>query len=70
MINKKYTMKEFEEMYDKAVIKTEEKMTKDFKNTVDKTDKDIPPLAEFGFTLQNMLAMQKLKIELFRKGEK
>ena len=63
-MKKKYTMEQFEEMYDNAVMKTMEKLDKDFQE-----ESKIDGIGMVAFSLQNMLAMIELKKELFEKGE-
>ena len=62
---KKYTLKEFEERYDKAVIRTLDELEKEFEKADEK--KELNALQKLAFTMQNTLAIAKLKVELFQK---
>ena len=66
-MKKKYTMEEFEEMFEKATIDTIDKLLKDFKEA-DKEEK-INPLAEFAFNMQNAMVISELHKELFKESE-
>ena len=63
-MEKKYTMEEFEELYDNAIIKAIEKLDKEFQ---EKSNAD--GIGMFVFSFQNMLAMTELKKILFKKGD-
>ena len=62
---KKYTLKELEERYDKAVIKTLDELEKDFDKVDEKNE--LNALHRLAFTMQNALVIAKLKEELFEK---
>ena len=62
---KKYTLKELEERYDKAVIKTLDKLEKDFERSDEK--KELNTLQKVAFAMQNTLVMAQLKQEIFEK---
>ena len=64
-MERKYTMKEFEEMFKKAQIKTIEKL--DMKMKEADTEGKMNGISAFTFSLQNMLCMNVLYKELFRK---
>ena len=64
-MERKYTMKEFEEMFKKAQIKTIEKL--DMKMKEADTEGKMNGIGSFTFSLQNMLCMNVLYKELFRK---
>ena len=65
-MEKKYTMKEFEEKFDNAVIITLEKILKDFENAA---GEDISSMGKFAFSMQNTMTMCELKKILFEKGD-
>jgi len=62
---KKYTLKELEERYDKAVAKTLDKLEEDFERADEK--RELNALQKLAFTMQNALVMAKLKEEIFEK---
>lgn len=64
-MERKYTMKEFEEMFKKAQTKTIEKL--DMKMKEVDTDGKMNGIRAFTFSLQNILCMAELYEELFRK---
>ena len=64
-MERKYTMKEFEEMFKKAQIKTIEKL--DMKMKEADTEGKMNGISAFTFSLLNMLCMAELYKELFRK---
>lgn len=55
--NKKYTMEEFEEMFNKAQREAIDKLEKDWKEALEKDD-NYDTTKMLGFTLQNLLAFQ------------
>lgn len=65
-MKKKYTMEQFEEMYDKAVIITLEKLLKEFE---DASGEDVSPMGKFAFSMQNTMTICELKKILFEKGD-
>ena len=66
-MERKYTMKEFEEMFKKAQIKTIEKLDMQIKEM--DTEGKLNGINLFAYSLQNMLCMNELYQELFKKGE-
>lgn len=58
-----------EEVFDEAIVKTLEKLDKDFSESIDKKSKEINSMNMLVFTLQNMMAMEKLKETLFNKEQ-
>ena len=68
MLNKKYTMEQFEEMFDEAVVKTIDKLIKEFKENSKEEMRN--PMLEFAFSMQNTMAMCELKKMLFKESGK
>ncbi len=63
-LNKKYTMEEFKEMFNKAMKETIDELEKDYdKASEENNQKD--NIGSFVFTMQNMLAIGKLKSNIF-----
>lgn len=60
-----YTMEQFKEIYEDAVIKTIESMNKTYH---DKNESD-DSMGELFWSLHNMLAFQELKKEIFKDEE-
>ena len=60
-----YTMEQFKEIYDKAVVKTIESMSKKY----DDNNEDDDSMGGFVWSLHNMLAFQELKKEIFKDEE-
>lgn len=60
-----YTMEQFKEIYDKAVVKVIEKMSQKFHDAEGYCE----PMQEFAFSLHNMVAFQELKAEIFTDEE-
>ena len=72
MFNKKeekYTMEEFKEMFKEANHKTMEKLMGDYKTAGAQNNKEIDPMAEFAFSLQNSLVISVLEHYLFNEEE-
>lgn len=65
-MKKKYTMEQFEEMFDDAMIKAIEQLSKELTEHV---GKEIDGMKQFAFTMQNTMAMAELKKILFKEGE-
>jgi len=65
-MKKKYTMEEFEKMFDDAEIKALEKLDKQLE---DVAKNELDGMKKFGFTMQNMMAILELKKQLFKEGE-
>ncbi len=60
-----FTMEQFKEIYDKAVVKTIESMQQTY---YDKNESD-DSMGELYWTLHNILAFQELKKEIFKDEE-
>lgn len=67
MMNKKYTKKEFEEMFEEAVIKATESLLNEYKNA--SKDEVKNPMMGFAFTMQNTLAYAELHKILFKEDK-
>ena len=67
MLNKKYTMEEFEEMFAEATAKTIEKLLNEFKKQT--KEEELNPMAEFAFSMQNTMVLAELHKELFKESE-
>ena len=62
MFEKKYTMEEFKEMYEEAVVKTIEELDKDFKEASNGDSMQM-----VAFSLQNLMVIATLKKNIFFK---
>ena len=58
-----------EEIFDEAIVKTLEKLDKDFSKANDEKNKELDSMGMLAFSLQNMMAMTKLKETLFNKEQ-
>lgn len=65
-MKKKYTMDEFEKIYDEAMFKTIEELSKDL---VEHAGEKINGMQQLTFTMQNTMAMAELKKQIFKKGD-
>ena len=68
-MEKRYTMKEFEEMYLKAQQEAIEELDNSMKETIEEKGKDKDPMFMFGFTMQNVMATAKVYSKLFKVEE-
>ena len=66
-MKKKYTMEQFEEMFEEAVVRTIDKLLKEFKENAKEEIKN--PMMEFAFSMQNTMVLAELHKELFKDGE-
>lgn len=66
-MKKKYTMEQFEEMFEEAVVRTIDKLLKEFKENAKEEMKN--PMMEFAFSMQNTMVLAELHKELFKDGE-
>lgn len=67
MGTKKYTMEEFKEMYEKAQAEAIKELKEEMEIAVLKNEKEVDPMAEFAFTMQNMMATAKVYQKLFKE---
>lgn len=58
-----------EEDFDNAIVKTLEKLDKDYSKANDKNNKELNSMNMLVFSLQNLMAMQELKKTLFNKEQ-
>ena len=68
-MKKKYTMEEFEKMFDDAEAAALNKMDKDFENAIKGSEKEFDSMNKFTFTMQNVMAIVELKKQLFKTEE-
>lgn len=68
-MKKKYTMEEFEVIFNNAKIHALKKLDEDFEQAT-KDEKGIDNLSKFAFSMQNMMAMIELQKEIFGKENK
>lgn len=67
-MKKKYTMEEFKEMFNEAMIKAIENLDKKMKEAQKETGRE-SGMMDFMFSMQNMIAMTKLKKFLFEEDK-
>ena len=66
-MKKKYTMEQFEEMFEEAVVRTIDKLLKEFKENAKEEIKN--PMMELAFSMQNTMVLAELHKELFKESE-
>ena len=66
---KKYTLKEFKDLFDKAQLLTIQQLEKDMKEAAEKNGRDSDGFSAAIFTMQNMLVAATLKKNLFQEND-
>lgn len=67
-MEQKYTLKEFEKLFNKAKMEVLKEMEKNFEKAAQEDGK-ADSMAMMAFNLQNMLCLTELKMKLFPKEE-
>lgn len=68
-MEKKYTIKEFEEMFDKARTEVIKEMGEEFEKAQSQLGDKNSSLGAAAFHLQNIMVITELKMKLFPKGD-